>query len=75
MNREQAQRERDRMAAEHPEMTWLVAEQGAGDWAVVKVGLAPAHGPERSATEARPKPDYAGDPRSTQAQNAPYGNF
>jgi hypothetical protein len=63
------------MAAEHPEVTWFVAEQGTGDWAVVKVGLAPADAPERSATEARPKPDYAGDPRSSQAQNAPYGNF
>ena len=39
MNREQAQSERDRMAAEHPEATWLVAEQEPGDWAVVKVGL------------------------------------
>ncbi len=63
------------MAAEHPELTWLVAEQGAGDWAVVKVGLVPADAPEQSATEARPKPDYAGDPRSSQSQNAPYGNF
>jgi hypothetical protein len=75
MNREQAQLERDRMAAEHPEVTWFVAEQEAGEWAVVKVGLAPPDGPERSATEARPKPDYAGDPRTSQVQNAPYGNF
>jgi hypothetical protein len=35
MNREQAQSERDRMTAEHPEATWLLAEQQPGDWAVV----------------------------------------
>jgi hypothetical protein len=75
MNRDQAQRARDRMATEHPEATWLVGEQRPGEWAVVKVGLAPADGPDGSATEARPKPDYAGDPRSSQVQNAPYGNF
>jgi hypothetical protein len=72
MDREQAQRERDRMAAEHPEATWLVAEEQPGDWAVVKVGLTPADAPEGSATEARPKPDYAEDPRTAQQQNVPY---
>jgi hypothetical protein len=75
MNREEAERERDRMATDHPEATWLVAEQKPGEWAVVKVGLAPSGAAEGSATEARPKPDYAGDPRSSQNQNAPYGNF
>lgn len=63
------------MAIEHPEATWLVAEQEPGDWAVVKVGLAPTDPPIASETEARPKPDYAEDPRSSQVQNAPYGNF
>lgn len=61
------------MAVEHPEATWLVAEQRAGDWAVVKVGLAPA-GPTRDSIEARPKPGHAEDPRSSRMQN-PYGNF
>jgi hypothetical protein len=75
MNRDEAQVERDRMAAEHPESTWLVAEQQPGEWAVVKVGLVPADAADGSSTEARPKPDYAGDPRATQVQNAPYGNF
>jgi hypothetical protein len=74
VNREDAERERDRMAADHPEATWLIAERRTGDWAVVKVGLTPVDA-EGSATEARPRPDYAGDPRSSQAQNAPYGNF
>jgi hypothetical protein len=75
MNREQAEIQRDRMASEHPESTWLVAEQKPGEWAIVKVGLAPLDGPDGSSTEARPRPDYAGDPRSSQQQNAPYGNF
>jgi hypothetical protein len=71
MNREQAEHERDRLAADHPEATWLVAEQDSGEWAVVKVGLAPLDGPEGSSTEARPKPDYAEDPRPVQNQLIP----
>jgi hypothetical protein len=69
MNREQAQLARDRLAAAHPEATWLVAEQESGEWAVVKVGLTPADGPDGSATEARPKPDYAGDVRNVSERN------
>jgi hypothetical protein len=74
MNREQAERERERMAEEQPDATWLVAEQQPGEWAVVKVGLAPSDDPAGTATQARPKPDYAEDPRSGHRQN-PYGNF
>jgi hypothetical protein len=74
MNRDQAERQREQMAADHPEANWLVAERKPGEWAVVKVGLAPINGPEASATQARTKPDYAGDPRSSQVQNATYGN-
>ena len=69
MNREQAQGERDRMAADHPEATWLVAEQQPGDWAVVKVGLAPSDAPTASETEERAKPDHAGDPRNVNEVN------
>ena len=72
MNREQAERERERMADEHPEATWLVAEQQPGDWAVVKVGLPPADSALASSTEARPKPDYAEDPRPDQNVGSPY---
>jgi hypothetical protein len=71
MNRDEAERERVRMAAEHPESTWLIAEQASGGWEVVRVGLARPDGPEGSATEARPKPDYAEDPRDKQ-NNLPY---
>jgi hypothetical protein len=69
MNQEQAQSERDRMAAENPKATWLVAEQQPGDWAVVKVGLTPID-EVGSSTEARPKPDYAGDPKPLQNLNS-----
>jgi hypothetical protein len=69
MNREQAQTERDRMADEHPEATWLVAEQKPGDWAVVKVGLAPSDSATNTETEERAKPDYAEDPRSVTEVN------
>jgi hypothetical protein len=68
MNREQAQSERDRMAAEHPDVTWLVAEETPGAWTVVKVGLAPT-APTGNTTEARPKPDYAEDPRNITEKN------
>jgi hypothetical protein len=71
MDREQAQSERDRMADEHPEATWLVAEQQPGDWAVVKVGLTPADADLDSSTEARPKPDHAEDPRPVTQQLVP----
>jgi hypothetical protein len=74
MNREEAESERDRMAAEHPEATWLVAEREPGEWAVVKVGLAPVDGPDGTATQARPRPESAEDPRTSHRQN-PYGNF
>jgi hypothetical protein len=69
MDREQAQLERDRMAAEHPEATWLIAEQQPDEWAVVKVGLTPID-QVGSSTEARPKPDYAEDPKPAQNLNS-----
>jgi hypothetical protein len=75
MTKDEAERERGRMAEEHPELTWLVAEQEPGQWAVVKVGLTPADSDIGESTEARPKPPIADDPRSAQVRNAPYGNF
>ncbi len=75
MNREQAQRERDRMADEHPEATWLVAEQQPGDWAVVEGRASARRQRPRISTEARPKPDYAEDPTALPRMQNPYGSF
>jgi hypothetical protein len=76
MNREQAQSERDRMADEHPEATWLVAEQEPGDWAIVKVSLASGDDSMRiESTEERPAPPYPEDPRSHVGRNNPYGGI
>jgi hypothetical protein len=59
VTREQAEAERDRLAAEQPEATWLVAERD-GAWQVVKVGL-PAR-PRGTALEARPRPSTPDSP-------------
>jgi hypothetical protein len=69
MTREQAEIERKRMAEEHPESTWLVAEQEPGEWALVKVGLKPADSDNVESTEERPRPANADDPRTSQMQN------
>ena len=59
------------MAAEHPEATWLIAERPSAGWEVVRVALQPPDAPVGSATEARPKPDYAEDPRHVGQQLVP----
>jgi hypothetical protein len=71
MTREQAENERKRMAELNPEATWLVAEQEPGQWHVVKVGLKPAESASGESTEARPKPDFAEDPRPVSQQLVP----
>jgi hypothetical protein len=72
MNREEAERERERMATDNPDVTWLVAEQEPGDWAVVKVGLVPGDSNAVETTEERPRPPTADDPRTAQQQNVPF---
>ena len=67
MTREEAQRERDRMADEHPGSTWLVAEQGPGKWNVVKVGLKPASPDPQETTESRPRPPHSTTPAAATA--------
>jgi hypothetical protein len=70
MTREQAERERDRLAEEHPEATWLVAEQQGG-WQVVRVGLKPLDSPTGEHSEAKPRPSQPDDPRPERGNN-PY---
>jgi hypothetical protein len=69
MTQQEAQNERDRQATEHPEATWLIAERHPGEWAVVKVALTPVDAPAGTATEARPRPDYAEDARNVLERN------
>ena len=72
MNQEQAETERERMAVEHPEATWLVAEQQSGDWAVVRVAIPSGYATRIESTEERPKPPHPEDPSSL-TRNNPYG--
>jgi hypothetical protein len=72
MNQDQAESERDRLAVEHPEATWLVAEQQPGDWAVVRVAIPSGDATRIESTEERPKPSHPEDP-SAVTRNNPYG--
>jgi hypothetical protein len=54
MNREEAEKERDRLAAEQPDSTWMLREAGEGEWEVVRVGLEPA-APKGAHVEAKPR--------------------
>jgi hypothetical protein len=63
VTREEAERERDRLAEEQPDSTWLVAEQEPGRWSVVKVGLKPSKPDPVPETESRPRPPNADDTR------------
>ncbi len=69
--REQAEafcREREN---EGPEASWLAFEAD-GHWTAVRTNLPRHEDPLGTATEARPKPSQADDPRTAQQQNAPY---
>ena len=74
MNREQAERERDRLAAEHPDATFI-ATQGDDGWQILNVGIASASGATGTAIAAKPKPPEPDDPRSASSRNlgAAYG--
>jgi hypothetical protein len=75
MTREQAEAERGRMAEEHPDATWMIAEQSPGEWSLVKVGLKPADSDTVESNEERPIPTPAEDPRNSHDKNVggPYG--
>ena len=71
MTREEAEREAERLGAEHPDREthrFLAREQEGGSWAVVKVGLPPV-GELTPETRAEEKPPTAGDPRTVSEQN------
>jgi hypothetical protein len=55
---------------------WTAQQVASGDWRAVRLrapGLRPVT-PEGTRTEARPRPDYADDPRTANVRNIPpYG--
>jgi len=61
MNREEAERRRDQMAAEEPGATWTVSETERG-WQVVRIGIPPVLGPTATEVAATPRPDTPGPP-------------
>jgi hypothetical protein len=71
MTRDEAERQAERLAAEHADRKthrFLVREQHGGSWAVVKVGLPPL-GDLTAETRAEEKPPTADDPRTVSEQN------
>jgi hypothetical protein len=73
MDREQAEAERARLAAEHPDATWMVRE-GEDGWEVLKVGLSPTESPQGSLTHSKPRPPEPDDPRTNHVRNVG-GNY
>jgi hypothetical protein len=73
MTREEAQRESDRLAAESPDREthrFLLREDEAGEWSVVKVGLPPTTDPKaKPESRADSRPSTPDDPRSVYNRN------
>lgn len=67
MNREEAERERTRLAEEHPESTWLLKEADEG-WQVLKVGIPGVQPPTGTSTAATPRPERPDSPPTPDKQ-------
>ena len=77
MTREQALIECRRLGEEHPDRathSWLPRVLDGDEWSVVKVGV-PGKRPLGTATESRPRPPQADDPRPALWRDVggPYG--
>ena len=79
MEREAAERERNRLQAEHPDRahnTWIVRDAGEGNYEVMRVPLPPGmkRDPLKTAVESKPSPRDAEDPRQGPLRDIPpYG--
>jgi hypothetical protein len=73
MNRDQAERERERLSEERPEATWLVREKDDGSWEVVRVGLPQGDKTLVEEKEERSRPPYPDDPLGSTRRN--FGMF
>jgi hypothetical protein len=72
MTRDEAEAQRARFAAEHPDREthrWLTREGADGEWSVVKVGLAPPDPDRIAELGADEKPTTGDDPRSAAMRN------
>jgi hypothetical protein len=69
MTRDEAEKERKRRSREHPEATWLLREDEAGNWSVVKVGLAQPDKTLVEEKEERSRPPYPDDPVGSTRRN------
>lgn len=67
MTREEAERRRDELAAEEPNVTWTVSEGEAG-WQVVRIGIPPVTGPTATEVAAEPRPATPDSPPAPDKQ-------
>jgi hypothetical protein len=65
----EAEKERDRLSAEHPEATWLVREAENEAWEVVRVGLPQSDKTRIEEKEERSRPPYPDDPVGSSRRN------
>jgi hypothetical protein len=68
VNREEAERERARLAEEHPEATWLLKEAEDG-WQVLRVGIPSVDGrPTGTSVTSTPRPERPDTPPAPDKQ-------
>ena len=77
MTYDEAERECERLAREHPDRAthhWFAREDSPNDWSVVKVALPEALGRrgQTATVEAKPRPPYPDDPRPGDRVIPPY---
>ena len=76
MNREDADRQAAKLAAEHPDREthrFLPRQNADGEWTVVRIGLPPADGGGVAEVRADEKPPTPDDPRESLSRNlGPY---
>ena len=58
---------------EEPDSSWLAFRSDEGRWAVTRTNLPRHEDPLDTATEAKPKPPQADDPRTPQQRDAYWG--
>jgi hypothetical protein len=58
--------------AEEADASWLAFQSDDGQWTVVRTSLPRPEDPLGTATEAKPKPSPADDPRTAHERNVPW---